>query len=51
MKRILLIAGSLVAFVLTIALISGTRGKAQGPDSESKIQQGFAIAPVSLPED
>src|SRR3989442_11790167 len=48
MNRILIIAGSLVGLVLSIALIGGTHGKAQNSDSESRIQQGFANAPVSL---
>ena len=49
MKRssisIVLVAG----LVLALALMSGARGQAQGTDdSASKIQQGFAIAPVLL---
>ena len=48
MKSILIIAGSLVGLVLTIALIGDTRGKAQSSDSESRIQLGFANAPVPL---
>jgi hypothetical protein len=48
MKRILVIAGSLVGLVLTIALTGDTRGKAQNSDSDSRIQLGFANAPVTL---
>jgi len=48
MKTIPIIAGSLVGLVLTIALIGYTRGKAQSPDSDSRIQLGFANAPVPL---
>jgi hypothetical protein len=48
MKRILIIAGALVGFVLIVALMDGTRGKAQSSDSDSRIQQGFANAPVTL---
>ena len=40
---------ALVLVVLTGMLISSTRGRAQAAsDDESRIQQGFAIAPVTL---
>ena len=40
---------ALALVVLTGMLISSTRGRAQGAsDDESRIQQGFAIAPVTL---
>jgi hypothetical protein len=48
MKRILIIAGALVGLVLITALMGGTRGKAQSSDSDSRIQQGFDNAPVTL---
>jgi len=48
MKRILIIAGALVGLVLIIAPMAGTRGKAESPDSDSRIQLGFANAPVPL---
>ena len=47
MKRILIIA-ALVGLILIVALIDGTGGKAQSSDSDSRIQQGFANAPVTL---
>src|SRR6266446_8727888 len=48
MKRILIIAETLVGLVLIVALMDGTRGKAQSSDSDSRIQLGFANAPVTL---
>jgi hypothetical protein len=48
MKRILMIAGALVGLILVVALIDGTRGKAKSSDSDSRIQQGFDNAPVTL---
>src|ERR1700686_4350015 len=40
---------ALALVVLTGMLISSTRGRGQGgSDDESRIQQGFAIAPVTL---
>jgi hypothetical protein len=48
MKRIILIAGPLVGLVLIVALMDGTRGKAQSSNSDSRIQQGFDNAPVTL---
>jgi len=48
MKRILIITGALVGLVLIVALMDGTRGKAHSSDSDSRIQQGFDNAPVTL---
>jgi hypothetical protein len=48
MKRILIIAGALVGLIVIVALIDGTRGKAQSSDSDSRIQRGFDNAPVTL---
>ena len=48
MKSILLISASLVGLVVTIALIGDRRGVAESSDSDSRIQQGFASAPVPL---
>ena len=39
---------ALVAIVLVGMSITSPRGQAQGEDSQSEIQQGFAIAPVPL---
>ena len=49
MKRMLMMVSSLAGLVLAAVLISGLQGPAQGAeDSQSRIQQGFAIAPVPL---
>jgi len=48
MKSILIVAGALVGLVLIVALVDGKRGRAQSSDSDSRIQQGFANAPVPL---
>jgi hypothetical protein len=48
MKRILMMAGALVGLILIVVLIDGTPGKAKGSDSDSRIQQGFDNAPVTL---
>ena len=48
MKRIVLILVLFAGFALSIVLMSAQRGQAQGGSDESKIQQGFAIAPVPL---
>lgn len=48
MKRILIIAGALVGLILIVVLIDSTRGKAQSSNSDSRIQQGFDNAPVTL---
>jgi hypothetical protein len=48
MKSILIIAGLLVGLLFTFAISGDTRGKAQNSNSESRIQQGFANAPVTL---
>lgn len=41
-------SAAIAVVVLAGMFISATRGKADTDDSESKIQQGFAIAPVPL---
>lgn len=49
MKRVILMSTLFAGFALSAVLISPQGGWAQGPGSdESKIQQGFAIAPVQL---
>jgi hypothetical protein len=49
MRRISLIAVSLAGLVFTVALLSPPHIPAQQPDdSQSRIQQGFAVAPVLL---
>src|SRR5262245_46939757 len=48
MKRVILTAVLLIGFALTIVLTNIPKTQAQGGSDESKIQQGFAITPVSL---
>lgn len=51
MKRVILVCVLFAGFVLTVVMISPQGGRAQGQgegSEESQIQQGFAIAPVSL---
>ena len=48
MKRVLLIAVLFWGFALTFVLISAPTSQAQAGSDESKVQQGFAIAPVPL---
>src|SRR5262249_38800850 len=48
MKRVILIAVLFLGFALTVVLLSAPKSQAQGGGDESKIQQGFAIAPVHL---
>ena len=48
MKRVTMTAVLLCGFALLALTLNTTRGQAQGGSDESKIQQGFAIAPVPL---
>ena len=49
LRQFLKTSGAAIAVVVLAGmLISATRGKADGDNSESRIEQGFDIAPVPL---